>query len=587
MASFPGQKSTGSPLPNPPLNLAVTGTTTTTVSLTWTAPNGGSTSYNLYRNGSQVQTGITGTTATDTGLTAGTQYTYYVTSQKAIGEGSRSNQILATTGTVPNAPTALNVTGVTSSTIALGWTAPVGGASSYNLYRNSSKVQTGIATTSTTDTGLTASTLYTYNVSGSNGFGEGPLSSPVNGTTSSVGGQINWNPGFRFRANGAAADGSNSANAAVCAYVAQNDVTKLLKGAYFVATLNQLEGSTPGDFTAGDVRVTNWCNLVKPHGWDLSIAINVTGNVNTGGVPAYMLGNSTYGPVTTTSGGTGSYGGAYLNAGATLLTRVQNANVAARIAVILAHYQTLIASLGVTLYAVWVTYSETSFNAAQQSAGWDATTFSNGVMGPGGLCNQLRSALPHPKIMVSPTFLTSPDDVSDDPIWHTWQAGLKNYFCTNGNYDSTNETGGAAHRAYPGDTQFRGQTTGGVTYPTCQNLVGIGDSFCHQSEDSLCGNSSNPSLAVPPARIGDGTLPIVSQHWPQQGTSDVWFGGNGFEGQLCNNFQQSATWGPAPNYSTCDWAPPGTQVNNGGICGYIVKHWSGGTPFQTKPGTWP
>lgn len=499
MASFPGQNRTGSPLPNAPLTLAVTGTTSTSVSLSWTAPLGGSISYNLYRNGVRVQTGIAGTSTTDTGLSASTTYTYYVTSQQSIGEGSASNR--------------------------------------------------------------------------------------VNGTTGSSGASINWNPGFRARANNGAQDGSNSNNIASVAYVVQNDVFNELKGLYFVCTLDQLEGSTPGDFTAADARVTNWCNLCLPHGYDLSIAINVTGNANAGGAPAYMVGNSTYGPVSTTSGGTGSFGGVYLNAGAIKLTRVQNANVAARLAVILAHHAALIASKGVTFYAVWVTYSECSFDTSQQSAGWDATTFCNGMMLPGGTMNQLRSALPTPKLMVSPTFLVSPDGLQYDSMWATWQAGLKNYYVSNGNYDSTNETGGATHRAYPGDTQFRGVTTGGVVYPSCQNLVGVGDAFCHQSEDSLCKRIA--TAAVPPAQIGDGTLPIVSPHWTQQGISEGWFANNGFEGQLCNNFQQSANWGPAPNYSTCDWDTPGTKVGNGGICGYLHKHWPGGPPNPIKPPSWP
>lgn len=195
MASFPGQKGTGSPLPNSPLNLAVTGVTLTSVSLSWSAPLGGSATYNLYRNGTQVQTGIVGTTATDSGLTAGTSYTYYVTSQSALGEGSRSNQVTGTTGALPNAPTSLAVTSVTTSSVSLSWAAPAGGATSYNLYRNGTKVQTGIAGLSTTDTGLSPATSYNYTVTGSNTFGEGPQSNQVTGTTSSVSPSIKWNPG--------------------------------------------------------------------------------------------------------------------------------------------------------------------------------------------------------------------------------------------------------------------------------------------------------------------------------------------------------------------------------------------------------
>lgn len=195
MASFPGQKSTGPALPNPPLNLAVTGVTISAVSLTWGAPIGGATTYNLYRNGTRIQTGLSSTTATDTGLTPGTSYTYSVTAVKTTGEGSRSNQAVGTTGALPNAPSALVVTSTTSSTVSLSWAAPVGGASTYNLYRNSIEVQSSISGTTTTDTGLSASTGYTYFVTGTNSFGEGPQSNSVVGTTTSSGQAVKWRPG--------------------------------------------------------------------------------------------------------------------------------------------------------------------------------------------------------------------------------------------------------------------------------------------------------------------------------------------------------------------------------------------------------
>lgn len=197
VASFPGQKGTGSPLPNPPLNLVVTGVTTTTVSLSWTAPAGGVTTTNLYRNGIKVQPGISGTTTVDTGLTPGTNYTYYVTAQNAVGEGSQSNQVIGSTGAVPNAPQNLVVTGTTNSTVSLSWTAPVGGAASSNLYRNGTKVQSGISGTATIDIGLAASTSYNYVVTGTNSFGEGPASNQVTGTTQSLSPTTKkWNPGY-------------------------------------------------------------------------------------------------------------------------------------------------------------------------------------------------------------------------------------------------------------------------------------------------------------------------------------------------------------------------------------------------------
>ncbi|KPC84629.1 MULTISPECIES: extracellular catalytic domain type 1 short-chain-length polyhydroxyalkanoate depolymerase [Streptomyces] len=81
------------------------------------------------------------------------------------------------------APAGLKVTGVTDSSASLAWNA-VGGAASYAVYRDGAKVTT-TASTSFTDTGLTAGTSYRYTVAsvGSSGAA-GAGSSAVTATTS-------------------------------------------------------------------------------------------------------------------------------------------------------------------------------------------------------------------------------------------------------------------------------------------------------------------------------------------------------------------------------------------------------------------
>jgi hypothetical protein len=90
-------------------------------------------------------------------------------------------------GSAPAAPTGLSVTGTTSSSASLSWTAPSGPVSGYDVYQNGSRV-TSATGTSTTISGLAASTTYTFAVSAFNSVGEGPQSAQVRATTSASGG---------------------------------------------------------------------------------------------------------------------------------------------------------------------------------------------------------------------------------------------------------------------------------------------------------------------------------------------------------------------------------------------------------------
>ena len=84
-------------------------------------------------------------------------------------------------------PAGLAVLSTTASSAALSWTA-VSGASGYNVYRNGSKVTATPATSiAYTDTGLTASTTYSYQVSSIDASSlESSLSASVSGTTKSA-----------------------------------------------------------------------------------------------------------------------------------------------------------------------------------------------------------------------------------------------------------------------------------------------------------------------------------------------------------------------------------------------------------------
>ncbi|MEU6384574.1 glycoside hydrolase family 18 protein [Streptomyces bauhiniae] len=96
----------GDPAPTKPAapgGLAVSGTTSSSVSLAWNTVSG-ATGYNVYRNGTKV-TAVSGTSATVTGLAASTSYSFQVSATNSAGESAKSATVNATTtsggGTVP------------------------------------------------------------------------------------------------------------------------------------------------------------------------------------------------------------------------------------------------------------------------------------------------------------------------------------------------------------------------------------------------------------------------------------------------------------------------------------------------------
>jgi hypothetical protein len=137
--------------------------------------------------GSWTQLSTTFTTAAST--TSVTVYvhgwyaqgTYYADDMSLTGPGGGGGS------GVPAAPTGLAVTGTTSSSVSLSWTAPAGSVTGYYVYQNGTRAAT-VSGTSTTVTGLAASTSYTFAVSAYNSSGEGALSSSVQATTSGSGG---------------------------------------------------------------------------------------------------------------------------------------------------------------------------------------------------------------------------------------------------------------------------------------------------------------------------------------------------------------------------------------------------------------
>lgn len=120
--------------------------TSTGATLTWTAPSGppSATGYNVY----DTTAGTPGTKLTTTALSsstltynvtngvADTTRTYAVTSLNGNAESAESTA--ASVLFLPGVPTALTNGTPTTTTASLSWTAPTGGATSYNVYDTTS-----------------------------------------------------------------------------------------------------------------------------------------------------------------------------------------------------------------------------------------------------------------------------------------------------------------------------------------------------------------------------------------------------------------------------------------------------------------
>jgi fibronectin type 3 domain-containing protein len=200
--------------PTVPTGLNDTVMSCSQINLSWTGSTdseSGVANYRLYRNNAFVrQVAAQFTSTSDAGLAGSSTYQYQVSAVDGVGnESSRSNVATGTTPvcvstttappatttsttrpsttsttvvtastttsttlsgdhTVPSVPTGLGVTSVTCSSVNLAWFASTdaggSGLAGYKLYRNNAFVKQ-VATTTTSDTGLAASTVYGYQVS--------------------------------------------------------------------------------------------------------------------------------------------------------------------------------------------------------------------------------------------------------------------------------------------------------------------------------------------------------------------------------------------------------------------------------------
>lgn len=183
--------------PNAPTNLAVTGRTTKTVSLSWAAavptdfPIAG---YDVYA-GTTLRKSVTGTAAVVDGLTPNTAYSFTVKAKDTRGNiSAASTAVSATTlnpandTTPPTAPASLRTTAKTAYTVSLAWNASTdaNGIAGYDIYAGT-VLKASVTGTSTVVTGLTPLTNYSFTVKARDTYDNvSPASNAVSVTTDDV-----------------------------------------------------------------------------------------------------------------------------------------------------------------------------------------------------------------------------------------------------------------------------------------------------------------------------------------------------------------------------------------------------------------
>ena len=158
--------------PSAPVNLGATTVSSSQVNLSWNAStdNVGVVGYRVYRNSNQLAT-TASANHSDKTVVPGVQYSYTVSAYDAAGNTSpQSSPVIAETSPVPDVtpptvPSNLKTSNVTSTTLTLAWSGSTDNVkvAGYSIFRNGAKVATS-TTTTFIDTGLAASTSYTYTV---------------------------------------------------------------------------------------------------------------------------------------------------------------------------------------------------------------------------------------------------------------------------------------------------------------------------------------------------------------------------------------------------------------------------------------
>ncbi len=181
--------------PAAPSGFTATAVSTAQINLAWIDNSANETGFKVSRgmsaSGPWTQIAAPAANAasySDKGLTAGTTYYYRVCATNSAGDSSCATANATTLALVPQAPSGLTATAVSSSRIDLAWTDNSSNETGFKINRGTSAsgpwtpLSLGANVTTYSSTGLNASTTYYYQVCATNGTGDSACVS-ANATT--------------------------------------------------------------------------------------------------------------------------------------------------------------------------------------------------------------------------------------------------------------------------------------------------------------------------------------------------------------------------------------------------------------------